>query len=1200
MQLKSLHLVGFKTFADKTEIAFGEGLTAVVGPNGCGKSNIADALLWVMGEQNPRLLRGAESRDVIFSGTDRRKKLGMAEVRLTVDNSDHSLPIQFAEVTITRRIYRSGESQYLLNNSPCRLKDIVELFLDTGVGKGAYSFVSQCEIDAVLSARAEDRRELFEEAAGIKKYRVKKREAVRRLESAEINLTRIRDIIHELEQQRAPMEAQSEQARRYRQLTERLQQIEVDLLVGDIQQADYELYAERTSRSADEEAIRSFDDRLATLERESAALAESLAEAERELENARNNRQAALSSVERTESQLQLAKQRESTSEQAAGDLDEELRDLAERIIGLTQQIDATRKRLEKGEAEEVALREKLLDARSRLREIEGAHAQAMRLSEDRQGMLRKMAEERARRETTLAALHDRLSETQARLEHSEAARQATAGALDTAVQRHAALRDSLQDIRSRTSRLQDERRSLDDQRRAVADEARTAASDLESTRRWLAEQQSRLNTLVELQESGEGFYQGVRALLTATRQREITGSYTPVVDLLTVPEDLRVAIEVALGGSAQDIVCDEEAEAKSAIEWLKRHRKGRATFLALPLLRPGKPLSSAEFAGFKGLLGIASQSVTADPKHRPVLDLLLGRVILADSMDAAVLASRKIAGGWSRIVTLEGELITPGGALTGGSLGGRGAHLVGRKGEIDDLRASLKSLGEQVEEKSRNADAANSRAREVEARLVQATKELSAVHAQAAAAESDHAAAQREVERLTKAVTEAGAEKDRLERSAQSLRDEIARAEEAQSAGHARDTSADDAIAEAVALARKLAADRDALRTEAIRLEVENGRAVEKRNALRREIHAAEDALALAQRTHAAKLALRETAGSQFADAHLLQRDLEHRLAAAREHLAGEEQRFAQWRDRRQERLNAGFEKASAIKDLTRERSARQQSLHESELAIARKEVRLTQTVQRLLEDYGITQEDALARPQVTEPPRETVNEVARLRREIRQMGAVNTGAVEEFERLTERHDFLVKQRDDLDGARRSILAAIEEIDESTRGTFLETFETVSEAFSRLFARLFGGGTTRLVLTDPDDLLETGIEVIAQPPGKKPQHLSLLSGGERALTAVALIFSFLAVRPSPFVLLDEVDAPLDGANVEKFVHLVKDFTAQTQFLIITHNPTTMEAAPTWYGVTMREQGVSSILAYRVPQDSVESEPDAAVVLSRA
>jgi chromosome segregation protein len=380
----------------------------------------------------------------------------------------------------------------------------------------------------------------------------------------------------------------------------------------------------------------------------------------------------------------------------------------------------------------------------------------------------------------------------------------------------------------------------------------------------------------------------------------------------------------------------------------------------------------------------------------------------------------------------------------------------------------------------------------------------------------------------------------------------------------------------------------------------VENGRFIEKRNAQRRELRSLEEALDLARRSHASKLGQRETAGSQFADAHLMQRDLESRLASARDHQAHAEAQFARWRDLRQERLNASFDQASTIKERIRERSEAQKSLHDSELKIARLEVRLAQTAQRLLDEYAITQEEALARPAVTEAPRETINEVARLRREIRQMGSVNIGAVEEYERLTERYEFLSIQRADLEQARQTIMSTIAEIDESTRGTFLDTFNAVSEEFSRLFGRLFGGGATRLVLTNPEDLLETGIEVIAQPPGKKPQHLSLLSGGERALTAVALLFSFLAVRPSPFVLLDEVDAPLDGANVERFVRLVRDFTDNTQFLIITHNPTTMEAAPRWYGVTMREPGVSSILSYRVPQESVESEPDEAVVLSSA
>jgi chromosome segregation protein len=1197
VQLKKLQLVGFKTFADKTEIEFGDGLTAVVGPNGCGKTNIADAILWVMGEQNPRLLRGSDSRDVIFAGTDRRKPLGMAEVRLTLDNADHGLPIDFAEVTVTRRVYRSGESHYLLNGAPCRLKDVVELFLDTGIGRGAYSFVSQSEIDAALSARAEDRRELFEEAAGIKKYRVKKREAVRKLEQAESNLHRIRDIVYELEQQRAPLARQAEQARRYLQLVERLQQIEVDLLISELQKTDYELYAARQECDLDREAIQKADADLARMERESDVLGERLAEAEAELDSARISQQSALTTVERTESQLQLACERGSASERSAEALDAELYELAQREAALNHEIEKQEAALEKTQAQETQRRGELAAAKARLNGLENALADAQQRSEDRQSALRRLAEQRAQREAALAACRSRLAETEARLVRLDEDGGQLASQLDDAEIRVRKTRETLLMLNTQLSTLNTQLSVLHSQRRNAQDAHAQALARLDAARRLLAERSSRLATLTELQESGEGFYQGVRAVLSAARQGKLSGRYAPVVDLLAVPEDYRIAIEVALGASAQDIVCDTEEEAKAAIEWLKAQRAGRATFLPLPMLRPAPPLTAASLRSLEGLLGIASEQVGAEPRCAPVLQLLLGRVILAQDMDAAVRAVKKLPPGWSRIVTLEGELLTPGGALTGGSLQGRGAHLVGRKGEIDDLNRVLPGLCAEADKLTVIMEEAAKQIAELDAALAGTGSEIAEAQAQTAAAESDLRSAERDVARLQAECEDVLAESRRLTDTKESLEREAEEWAAAVNSGRAEDTSVDDAIAAAQEEAKQLAAQRDETRAVTVALEVETGRLVEKRSALKRELASNQETLNQIHSVRHVKQAQRELAGSQFAGAGEQQNELAVKLETSREHLARCEEQFLLWRDRRQALLNESFAKSATIKELSGLRADTMQQMHDAELQIARLEVRLSQAAQRLAEEYGITVEEALARPEPDRVDRETINEVARLRREIRQMGQVNTGAVEEYERLTERHDFLAGQRADLEKARESLLATISEIDASTRGTFMETFHAVSREFERLFSQLFGGGTTKLVLTDPEDLLETGIEVIAQPPGKKLQHLSLLSGGERALTAVALLFSFLAVRPSPFVLLDEVDAPLDGANVEKFVELVGEFKEKSQFLVITHNPTTMEAAPRWYGVTMQEPGISRILSYRVPQDTWQTDAEAAVIL---
>jgi chromosome segregation protein len=572
-----------------------------------------------------------------------------------------------------------------------------------------------------------------------------------------------------------------------------------------------------------------------------------------------------------------------------------------------------------------------------------------------------------------------------------------------------------------------------------------------------------------------------------------------------------------------------------------------------------------------------------------------LGRVVIAEDMDSALAAARKLQG-WSRIVTLQGELVTPDGALTGGSLQGRGAHLVGRKGEIDDLNGALPGYRSEVETLTSEIAQISGSLGEVEKRLADTVFQAAELQARLATTQSEAASAEREQARLESVRKDLDAEAAELGSRSKELQAEVLRWEAFVSQSESEDAGVDETITAAAVEARRLEGLREKSRTKAVSLEVELGRILEQRSALEKSGDANRRMLRDLELTRESKQTQREIAGGRLAEAGGLERELHLKLAAAKEHLERCEAQLDQFVQRVQTLRSDSFEKAAAIKETTKHRGNVLQEMHDAELQIARLEVRLAQAVQRLNDEYAISREDALERPEPEDMDRATVNEVSRLRREIRSMGIVNTGAVEEYERLTERHDFLAEQRTDLDKAKESLLATIDEIDESTRDIFMETFEAVSIEFSRLFHRLFGGGSTRLILTTPDDLLETGIEVIAQPPGKKAQHLSLLSGGERALTAVALLFSFLAVRPSPFCLLDEVDAPLDGPNVEKFVELVKEFSEKTQFLVITHNPTTMESAPRWYGVTMQEPGISRILSYRVPDAAIVSEPEEAIM----
>jgi chromosome segregation protein len=1182
VHLKRIVLTGFKTFAEKTEIEFSEGVTAIVGPNGSGKSNIADAVLWVLGEQKASAVRGAKTQDVIFAGSSRRKPLGLAEVSLTVDNSDRTLPLGFDEVTITRRAYRSGDGEYFLNKTPCRLKDIYELFLDTGVGREAYALVNQSEIDAVLSADPQERRGLFEEAAGIKKYRVKKREALKKMEATEANLTRVRDIMGEIEEQLQPLESQAERATRYLSLKERLGQIEQNHLIAELRLADYEMCAAQQARQEEEEALALHSGRLNAAEERASDISQALAEAEARLEGCRDIHQRALSSAEQARSRRELALQRQEGLSAQISLLGQELEDLDERLARADLLAAQENADLAAAQAEETRLAGALAEREGEIKRLAGAIGTLARQEEERRARSLQRAREQAQRQAELARAEARVAEAEAMLpalrdetDQAEAAQRGLRNSLTVAEKDRERAEQLLEEAKADLQKASTERERL----LGEAQEARRHRDGAHAETLSLA---ARLRSLQDLEDAQEGYYSGVRAVLQAARLKEIASEFVVVADAFSAPPGYEMAFEVALGSSLQDIITDTEDSAKAAIEHLKQTKAGRATFLPLNRMRPLRAdLRLGQAKSLKGYLGPALEILDFEEKHRPALEVLLGRVLVCETLDDALKVA-SAATGWGRIVTLTGELLYPTGAMTGGAQARKGAPILERKTEIATLTVRL--TASQQREKSH------------EAALMSAERA-------SADAEAHHALAAQATNTATLAATSAAQEAERIEREMRQTEQRLVnQRQRMQSAELALARLREDLAASALALAQDKADEDDA------------GASAEQAEELRRFTNERDEAAkeALQMRIALAGLAERAAGLSRSQRAAVLEREQIkagrtrrfERLMATQEELgrlsviadesAAEETLALAATEIAQANLSRALEAYQSLRERAQEaaasvrliassRTASLEEIRKSELIETRAQILRSQLSARLLEEYDITAEYALGLNKDPDVPDDTPREVARLRRELRLMGEVNTGAAEEYARLTERHGFLLAQKSDLEEAKDKILQAIREIDESTRGIFLETFAAVGAAFDELFVRLFSGGSTQIVLTDPDDLLETGVEIIAQPPGKKKQNLSLLSGGERALTATALLFAFLKVRPAPFCVLDEVDAPLDGANVERFADLLRDFGKKTQFLIITHNPTTMEAAPIWYGITMQEAGVSRILSLLVP-----------------
>lgn len=1196
MYLKRLELQGFKTFAERTELELNAGVTAVVGPNGTGKSNISDAILWALGEQNVRELRGTKSQDVIFSGSDKRKPTGMAEVSMTFDNTSGVLPVQFSEVTITRRAFRSGDGEYFINKTACRLKDIYELFMDTGVGREAYSTISQGEMDAVLSAKPEDRRGLFEEAAGVKKYRHRRKEATRKLDNTTQNLQRVYDIVAELGDQIEPLREQSELARRYNELAVRLREIEVGLLISDLRRRSGEFEAVIEAKGGGDDNLAGFDVKIADLDSEKEQLQSKLTAMEKQIDQARAAYQELSTERQRLESLAVLMEERTRSADTAHKTLDAE-------IAALEVQTEETREKLARLELEagsagtrEAELTDQIGQMLRESEELDKQIEEATRRIDEQKSSYLELAKETASRRTDAENSKHRVEELGAvlakltsEIDVVEKERQDTAARAKAAEK---AILNLTQELAEQEKALNEARAMRAEQETALAEQTRRQ-TDLQRT---LMEKASRLRALKEMADSHEGFFQGVRSVMASVKAGRLRGNFAVVADIISVPEGYETAVEVALGSSVQDIVAETVDDAKRAIQFLKEGNSGRATFLPLNGIKPSVSSVMGDVARSPGFLGMAGDLLDYDSKYTAAVNLLLGKVVIVDNIDSAV-ALRRATAGWNKIVTLDGEVIVPSGAMTGGSRASKGPNLIARKQEID-------ALTEDVAKLQRDFDVRAEELRTVQDSIaatdttIQHTSQI-AGQKRVSLAESQRGAdfLEKEKARIDKQWEVVTLERDSAKTQ---LTDEEASLQAIlsvlQNAGK-ENFDLDEVMAQAQSAVESLQAERRRLRDELLKLNVEMAGAKERKS---NQTFAAKDARSLLEQSAAlieakrAQKATTETDGAANArqrQAALTQLDEQTTVFEAASAALNE---LVQKRNELTEQVSATDHQ---LRDVNHARTELAQMIHDADVKEARLEVQLTQIKTRLLEEYEITEEEAAAWPEEIDVKYGTATEVARLRKEIREMGPVNTGAVQEYERLSERWDFLCTQKADLEAARASLNEAIKEIDEGTRDMFMQTFNQIAEAFDITFHRLFGGGSAKLFLTDPDNLLDTGIEIVVQPPGKSLQNLSLLSGGEKALTAAALLFSLMKVRPSPFCVMDEVDAALDESNVERFAELIKDYSAKTQFIVITHNRATMEAADQLYGVTMQEPGISKLISVRLAKASDEEFADGQAIV---
>jgi len=1189
--LKRLELYGFKTFADRTTLEFGPGVIGIVGPNGSGKSNLADAVLWSLGEQSMKSLRSNRAGDIIFAGSEGRKRLGVGEVSLTLDNEDGALPLDFSEVTITRRVFRSGEGEYFINRVPCRLRDIHELLLDTGIGKNAYSMIGQNEIDRILSVRSEDRREIFEQAAGIQRYRQRKNEAGRKLDKVCANLLRVNDIIHELESQLAPLAQQSEAARQYKGLAKELFDLKLSLMVHQRIAMRDNLETNRTRQREHEQEMERTRTQSHQLAAEEVQLRAKLQEIESKLDDTRNL-------VGRLASESDRAEGRRNLTEQRIEDLKKQQELAKAEIAQLQQRKSAAEEELGAAERERPALAERIAELNA---EIEAREARLQESTGALSQTGKSVEEQRAEHLDTLRDLADARN----RLGQCESLLETASLRLGRLAEQYASLDRQQKELADRTAeaaRLAEGVRARRDEYAGEVARLRLEVQTADGVASGLAERQvdlrerlsavrSRQRALQEMERSREGLRAGVRAVLDAVEKGELKGEYRTVAQLIKVPKELEAAIEAALGPAAGDLVVATPEDAATAIAFLKKSKGGRATFLPKSTMRVGlRPSGLEELSKRGGCRGSAADLIACVDGAEEVVEHLLGRVLVVETLDDAISISQDIAG-WRCIVTLEGDVVRPWGAITGGSRSYR-VGLIGRTREIADLEGEGKKLAANLDRLGDELGQARNRTRQAREAVDGRIDDLDRIGAELAAAEREaQVAVEKErlaAERRDAIQSERVALEEEVKQIEQDKADALAAVQERERCSRAAETSM-------VETESALAAGRDAreeLSGVAAKLRVELTAAQGEARTLNTRIERIGQNIRMLAEAVEDKKSLVESLSAQDAEGVETSRDRSAEFERFREAHAKAERELAECQEQRKELLDALARNREEAAKNRAETESLQNRLHRIEVRLTQIQSEIEFCERTLAEEYRISLEEAERRAQPIESRTAAQQRVKQLQSEIEALGEVNVGSIEEYERVQQRLEFLGKQRADLEAAREDLHEAIKEIDREATSRFLAAFDKIQRHFEEYFVRLFGGGRADLSLTDSENVLECGIDVTVTVPGKKTKDLLQLSGGERALTAAAILFALLKVRPSPFVILDEIDAPLDDSNIGRYAALLREFARNSQFIVITHNKGTMEAADVLYGVTMQEAGASTIIGMRLRDEpAVPAEP---------
>ena len=1181
MFLKRLELQGFKSFADKTVLDFMPGITTVIGPNGSGKSNISDSIRWVLGEQSMKSLRGSKSEDIIFAGTENRRSLGFAEASIVIDNSDGKLPIEFGEVVVTRRIFRNGDSGYFINKTPCRLKDVLELFMDTGIGKDGYSIIGQGKIDEILSNKSEDRRNIFEEAAGIVKYRVRKNESEKKLEQTKLNLLRINDILSEIEANIGPLKNQSEKAKKYLSLREELKSIEIGLFLYNID--NYKAKLEELVNDIDVIDSQRNDEegRLSVLQNLKDNLRQELEEIISKIEETQNLGFESEKKIEQINSEINVQNERITNNIQNRETCLKEIEELKKRNEEIAEEKENRINKKDNLMANREKFAKELEEKEKTLNELSGKLSDKEKTIENKKRKVEEDTEtkyENREQINTIEINNENLSKRKKTVKNEI---QDTISKLD---EKRMMKSDLLKTFNEKETKRNECKKRLEEIK-TRREEANSKIAEYDNKiNKFTSElriKDSKQKFLSEMEKEKEGYSKAVKSvLLECEKDAKLNKGVKGVLaNLITVPKEYQTAVEMVLGQTLQNIVTETEEDAKKLIEYLRQNNLGRASFLPIASVK-GKKIERLIINNLQGVIGIAAELVKTDKKYEGIISNLLGKTVIVEDMDTAIILARQNSYGF-RIVTLKGDIINPSGAISGGSVAQKSTNIIGRTSQIKELEKEIEKLNKEIEKITNEKE-------EYEVSIESLLEEITSIEQSAQEIEIEYATEKQRIESLEEGISGLETKLEKLkneeidiEKTISNNETQKAEIEEKTAELEQEMNLLNTEIQEFAEKNKETQKYIDDLNFDITNLKISVSSFDESNNSLEEILARIETEMQTNTNKTNEKQAQCEAI---LQENDKIRSEIEankQKIEQIRLEVSTSSETIDKLKQEKQNKNNNISKTEKEIEEKYKIIEEIKNQVNKLEVKKSKIDVELEQIINKMWEDYEITPNTAgdYKKPNNVA---ETTKDVKKLRDEIKNLGSINIDSIEEYKQTKERYDYMCEQRLDLENSSNKLRKIIQDMTKIMKEQFEKQFKTINKNFGEVFKELFGGGKAELKLTDEEDILNCGIEIEVQPPGKKLQSMSLLSGGERAFTAIALLFAILKINPAPFCVLDEIEAALDDVNVYRFADYLKKFSPDTQFLVITHRKGTMEAADTVYGITMEESGISKLLSMKL------------------